>query len=109
MKDRFNLEEDIMACWTVVDELGTVASRLLDGLPGRPDLTTDDLANILIGLQYLYTAKFEKLYDTFEQVHFTGYYNGKDKYDKTTVDFDIDYDDWPDTGSDILVKHTGPL
>ncbi len=60
-KDRFDLEQQIMSCWSVVDDLETVFhhERLYNN--------EDDMMNVLIGLKTMYQIKFEKLWDTFEK------------------------------------------
>lgn len=61
--DRFDLEQDILNCWHVVDDLKTFSRRYLDG----DKMTEDEVANIIIGLESLYQIKFEQLFSTFEQ------------------------------------------
>jgi hypothetical protein len=58
---RFDLEQRILNCWQVVDDLKTVYTYHSDNKS-----LDDDLANVLIGLQYLYQLKFEQLFKTFE-------------------------------------------
>lgn len=60
--DRFHVEQEIMNCWQIVDELGT----LLDAID--KDATEDQIANIIIGLKDLYNFKFEKLYEKFSEL-----------------------------------------
>lgn len=61
MTDRFDLEQDIMNCWNIVEDMKTIYDRL--------DYTDQDqVMNSLLGLQTLYQMKFEKLWATFEQV-----------------------------------------
>jgi len=67
-KSRFDLEDNINDCWGITGEIAMLNERLLDGYPGIPDLTPDQVANILIGLESLYDAKFQRLWDTFCQV-----------------------------------------
>jgi len=57
MTDRFDLEERIMHCWGIVDDLDYVAELVQDD---------DKAANMVLGLKSLYQAKFEKLWETFE-------------------------------------------
>ena len=58
MTDRFNLEQQIMSCWNIVDDLDYLA----------PLLETDESQNMLLGFKSLYQAKFEKLWECFEAV-----------------------------------------
>lgn len=62
----FDLEQQILDCWNITSELGTLVEGVLE-----KDLTTDQIANILIGLKDLYELKFDKAFSTFEKVHKT--------------------------------------
>lgn len=63
---RFDFEQQIMQCWGVVDDIYLLYENVLD----RPTpLTTDELANALLGLHQMYQLKFEKLFDQFESSH----------------------------------------
>lgn len=63
MTDRFELEELIMDCWHITDDLGLIADKSMD-----EELTPDQIANLMIGLKELYSIKFEKLFRTYEQL-----------------------------------------
>jgi len=58
--DRFVLEQDIMECWGVVDDIKV--------LTGNPGLMNDPqrMDNALNAVSVLYQLKFEKLFNTFE-------------------------------------------
>lgn len=60
MKNRFDLEQDIMNCWNVVDDIDIIyhSKDLYDN--------QDEMMNALLGLRTLYKLKFEKLFSTFE-------------------------------------------
>ena len=62
--NRFDLEQEIMNCWHVVDDIKTLTNRVYDS---PQPLTEDELGNALIGLQTIYQMKFEILFETFEQ------------------------------------------
>ena len=63
--DIFELEQSIMQCWNVVDDIKLVTQQVYD----RPKpLTEDELGNILIGLESLYQIKFEKCFNEFEAI-----------------------------------------
>ena len=64
--DRFEFEQQIMACWNVTSDVKTVAEYLMDAPlePGRED----KMANMLIGIEALYEAKFEALFSQFEDL-----------------------------------------
>jgi len=59
MTDRFDLEQDIMKCWNVVEDI----KNLYDV---SDSLTQDDLQNYLLGLSAIYEVKFNKLWNSFE-------------------------------------------
>ena len=64
--DRFEMEQQIMECWTVTSDIRTVSEYLQDAPleAGRED----KIANMLMGIEALYEAKFEKLFRSFEQL-----------------------------------------
>ena len=64
MSDRFDFEQQIQKCWLITDDIGEIAEGVLEH-----NLTGDQVANTLIGLQQLYELKFNKLWDLFEDVH----------------------------------------
>ena len=63
MKNRFDFEQEIMACWNIVEELKVLHEGVLER-----DLTSDQISNILSGMTELYQMKFEILFETFEQL-----------------------------------------
>ena len=61
----FDLEDRIMECWNITNDINVVYSEQLDS----PDLMSDDeLANILIGLEALYNRKFARLFQSYEAI-----------------------------------------
>ena len=65
-KDRFDLEQEIMNCWRVTDDIDSVAHFV-----GQINLDAKDqdaLLNMLLGMKQLYHVKFEILFDTFEEL-----------------------------------------
>ena len=64
MANRFDLEQDIMKAWNVVDDIRLLNEMLMDG-PTR--MTEDQIANILIGMEHIYELRFNKLFSTFEK------------------------------------------
>ena len=64
--DRFDFEQQIMECWNVTSDIKTVAKYLMDAPleTGRED----KIANMLIGIEALYQAKFEELFRQFEAI-----------------------------------------
>ena len=64
--DRFDFEQQIMACWNVTSDIKTVTEYLLDA-PLDAD-REDKIANMLLGIESLYEAKFDKLFRQFENL-----------------------------------------
>lgn len=62
-KTRFDLEQDIHDCWNVTKDIDTLFEAIME-----KDLTRDQIANILLGMQELYSLKFDHLFSTFEQM-----------------------------------------
>ena len=63
MKTRFDLEQEILGCWNLVDEVKLVSDSVMDR-----ELDQDTIANILTGLNQLYQIKFENMFNTFEDL-----------------------------------------
>ena len=74
MKDRFDLEEEMLNCWGITTELKELAEAVCE-----ESLTNDKIANILIGLDDLYTLKFEKMFNTFSKLVQQGF--PKERYE----------------------------
>jgi len=58
---RFDLEQQIMQCWGIVDDLDYV----LQAIESKDE---DRMMNIVIGLKELYNMKFDKAFNTFEKM-----------------------------------------
>jgi hypothetical protein len=67
MTNRFDLEQQIMDCWHIVDDLKILTEYVLDSDDAGVD-KKDKVANVLIGLEQLYAIKFDKMFRTFEQM-----------------------------------------
>jgi len=63
MKNRFDMEQEIMACWNVTNDIDVLLEAIREKEP-----TTDQIANTLLGMQQLYQFKFERLFKTFDQL-----------------------------------------
>jgi hypothetical protein len=66
MKNRFDLEQEIMECWNVTGDMDDLYSYVMNG-GDNAEFDRDKAANILLGLIQLYDLKFNKLFSTFEQ------------------------------------------
>lgn len=65
MTNRFDFEQKIMQCWSVVEDIKALNEQLQDS-PGT--MTHDQVANYLLGLETIYQVKFEQLFNMFEQM-----------------------------------------
>jgi hypothetical protein len=61
--NRFDLEQEILNCWRVVDDLKILYENVLE----NSTLDRDEVANILIGLSQLYEMRFDKTFRIFEE------------------------------------------
>ncbi len=61
MSVRFDLEQAIMDCWHIVDDMKILSLHVCDH-----GLDRDKVTNILVGLEQLYQIKFEHLLSLFE-------------------------------------------
>ena len=63
--DQFDFEQQIMECWRVTDDIQTVNEYLLDA--PLEENREDKIANMLMGIESLYSTRFNKLFRMFEQ------------------------------------------
>lgn len=62
MADRFDLEQQILGCWGITDEIKLLNEQVLE----NDNFTKDQISNYLLGLETIYNLKFEKTFNTFE-------------------------------------------
>lgn len=62
--DRFDFEQQIMTCWSVVEDIKTLNTQMQD----VGNMTPDQVANYLLGLETIYQVKFEQLFAMFERM-----------------------------------------
>lgn len=65
---RFELEQHIMQCWNIVDDLKMLYAYVGDDefFKGMDPKHEDKLMNLLLGMTELYQLKFEKCFNSFE-------------------------------------------
>ena len=63
MTDRFDLEQHIMKCWNITEEIDLLNKNVLE-----KDMSTDDISNFLLGLKTIYECKFEEMFDNFSEL-----------------------------------------
>ena len=64
MTDRFDLEQQIMKCWNITEEIKLLNENVLE----NNEYTKDDISNYLLGLETIYEAKFDKLFNMFGEL-----------------------------------------
>lgn len=71
MSDKiFDLEQQIMNAWNVVDDIEMLYHYFGDNpkFEGLDAKAEDEMMNLMLGLRSLYALKFENLFKTFEEV-----------------------------------------
>ena len=63
-KDRFDLEQSIMACSATADDIDLLVTEVLEA----PELDRDKLANTLIGIKELTELRCNKTFSIFEHL-----------------------------------------
>jgi hypothetical protein len=63
MADRFDLEQHIMKCWNVTEDIDLLNYNVLE-----KDMSRDEISNFLLGLKTIYNAKFDDLFDNFSEL-----------------------------------------
>lgn len=68
--DRFDLEEQIMKCWNVVDDVNDLYEHIGDSseFVDMPPKYVDKVMNKLLGVKELYDMRFQKLWDVFDNM-----------------------------------------
>ena len=59
----FDLEQEIMKAWHVVDDIQLLNENVME-----TDMSTDDIANALLGLASIYNMRFQKVFNMFEDL-----------------------------------------
>lgn len=65
---QFDLEQQIMHCWNVCEDIQLVYTWVCDDAEcnGIPPQIADKIANALLGMETIYNMKFNRLFNTFE-------------------------------------------
>lgn len=68
--DIFNLEQDIMSCWTLVDDVEMLYNNIGEDafFEGMHPKHQDKILNLLLGMKEIYQMKFDKMFKSFEGV-----------------------------------------
>lgn len=81
-KDIFELEQEILQCWHITDDLRDVSEMFLEGYK---DATPDNISNICVALKDVYNVRFEKMWRNFEGIT-SEYWQMKKKLEKLELD-----------------------
>ena len=68
MSDRFDLEQQILDCWKITDDIKLLDKNVLEGKIEGGNLTHDEISNYLLGLETIYNMKFEQMFATFSDL-----------------------------------------
>jgi hypothetical protein len=68
MPNRFDLEEKILVCWGIMEDI-----ELIYRMTDREN--PDHVCNTLLGLHTIYDMKFEDLFECFSQIVHEGTFN----------------------------------
>lgn len=61
---RFDLEQQILNCWNMVEDVKALNAHLMD----HREMTQDEISNYLLGLETIYNVKFEQLFSMYERM-----------------------------------------
>lgn len=66
----FKLEQQIMDCWGVVEDVDMLYYHFGDDprFSGLDAKAEDEMMNLMLGVKSLYDLKFQRLWNTFEEV-----------------------------------------
>jgi hypothetical protein len=95
--DRFDLEEQIMKCWSVVDDVNDLYEHIGDSgeFVDMPPKYVDKVMNKLLGVKELYDMRFQKLWDVFDYMIKDGQFQN-DFYNDEFVQLELEgIDDIP--------------
>ena len=59
----FDLEQEIMKTWHVVDDIQLLNENVME-----TDMSTYDIENALLGLENIYNMRFEKVFNMFNDL-----------------------------------------
>ncbi len=81
-RDIFELEQEILHCWHITNDLRDVGEMFLEGYK---DATPDNISNVSFALADVYNMRFEKMWRNFENIT-SEYWQMKKKLEKLELD-----------------------
>jgi hypothetical protein len=67
-RDRFLLEQMMMKCWHVTDDMDTISEYVANQYSDIPTKHVDALLNMLVGMRTLYDQRFSNTMDLFAEL-----------------------------------------
>jgi hypothetical protein len=67
-RDRFLLEQMMMKCWHVTDDMDTISEYVATQYSDIPAKHVDALLNMLVGMRTLYDQRFSNTMDLFAEL-----------------------------------------
>ena len=59
----FELEQEIMKAWHVIDDIQLLNENVMES-----NMSRDEIANALVGLESIYNMRFQKVFNMFEDL-----------------------------------------
>lgn len=81
-KDIFELEQEILHCWHITNDLRDVSEMFLEGYKVA---TPDNISNVCSALADVYNMRFEKMWRNFENIT-SEYWQMKKRLEKLELD-----------------------
>jgi hypothetical protein len=78
-RDRFMLEQMMMKCWHVTDDIETVANYV-GNIAEMPAHHKDEVLNMLNGIESIYNQRFSYMLELFGEMVQNGHIEGKNVY-----------------------------
>ena len=67
MKNRFDLEQEMLQCWNITTDLQTVL-EITDDIQYVDAADHDRIQNIIIGMRVMYEHRFDLMFSTFTEL-----------------------------------------
>ena len=68
MSDRFDLEQQIMKCWEITEDLDRLSKTLMEGIPEGGYLSRDEASNYAFAIRTVYEHRFQEMWNTFSEL-----------------------------------------
>lgn len=59
----FDLEQEIMKAWDIIEDIQLLNENVME-----TGMSTDEIANALVGLKSIYNMRFQKVFNIFEDL-----------------------------------------